>query len=100
LRAAFHDVVSENQNAEMRLRTTLARRLLAALPIGSDPNNFTALRHAGAADDPGRTGSGFIHLSYVEPACRMPNHCCVHCFKDCRCSGDPLSRRGAANFVG
>ena len=101
--ADFVTSVSDIQNTDMLARYPwLARSRVAAIPIGGDPDDFTALRATKPADG-GNLAPGFIHFSYVgtflpraEPLMRT----LFRAFTQLRSEEPALAARIRFNFVG
>lgn len=102
--ADFVTSVSDIQNAELLARHPwLDRSRMAAIPIGGDPDDFTALRATKRADGAVNLEPGFIHFSYVgaflpraEPLIRT----LFRAFAQLRSDEPALAARIRFNFVG
>jgi hypothetical protein len=102
--ADFVTSVSDIQNTEMVARYPwLDSARMAAVPIGGDPDDFSATRLRSAKIGESGLEPGFVHLSYVGallPRARSIVHALFRAFARLRSCDPALAARIRFNFVG
>lgn len=102
--ADFVTSVSDVQNAEMAARHPwLDASRMAGIPIGSDPEDFAALRSAGDAVREVALDPGLVHLSYVGtflPRAESLVRTLFRAFARLRSTEPSVASRIRLNFVG
>ena len=102
--AAFVVAVSDTQNEEMAARYPwFDRSRMAGIPIGSDPDDFVALRSAAASEAGNRLEPCFTHLSYIGtflPRSGLLVRTLFRAFARLRAAEPALAARVRLNFIG
>ena len=102
--ADFVTSVSAGQNAEMLARYPWLRAdRMRAIPIGGDPDDFSALREAGFKSGAEILAPGMINLSYVGSywgAAELTVRAVMRGFSRLRASDPQLAARICLNFIG